>query len=310
MRVTTRSSRPRANSETSTCGACRPPSPSGTRPGLSVQMAYSPVSVCERPKPVKPGYRAAPRGSSGWSKRPSGSACQVSTIASGTTSPLPSYTAPRSQIAPGVSGGTTSSPPSQVRPIARYGPTVALGVVCSCVIGPPLPARSRTRSAPRSMPPVASAVAPLLARWRSLRCSLPVGSRLAAMLPRPSSRDVPVVLGLERRLAGAAQHDVPLEGQRPVVDGARVVEPADRQRPGGLRDGVEDRVLEEQRVVREVHLRDQALGERPAEQREVDVRRPPGVVVVAPRVGAGPDRQELVAALVVGHPPAQAVEVR
>ena len=36
-------------------------------------------------------------------------------------------------------------------------------------------------------------------------------------------------------------------------------------------------------------------GERPAEHREVDVGRAPGVVVVAPRVGAGADRDEAVA---------------
>ena len=42
-------------------------------------------------------------------------------------------------------------------------------------------------------------------------------------------------------------------------------------------------------------------GERAAEQREVDVRRPPGVRVVAPRVGAGLDRDEAVAALGVGE---------
>src|SRR5688572_22302714 len=47
-------------------------------------------------------------------------------------------------------------------------------------------ARLRTRSAPRSAPKAASAVVPLLARWRSLRCSLPVGGRLAAMLARTS----------------------------------------------------------------------------------------------------------------------------
>src|SRR5215211_2353372 len=47
-------------------------------------------------------------------------------------------------------------------------------------------ARLRTRSAARSTPSAASAVAPLLARWRSLRCSLPAGDRLAAMLAGPS----------------------------------------------------------------------------------------------------------------------------
>src|SRR3954454_5076642 len=94
-------------------------------------------------------------------------------------------------------------------------------------------ARFRARSAPRSTPSVASALAPLLARWRSLRCSLAVGSgHLPAMLARLSSRHVSVVIGLERRLVRAAQHDVPLEGQRPVVLGAVQVERGDRAVPG------------------------------------------------------------------------------
>ena len=66
----------------------------------------------------------------------------------------------------------------------------------------------------------------------------------------------------------------------------------------------------EQRVAGEVHLRDEPLGERAPEDREVDVRRSPGVLVVAPRVGAGLDRDEAVAALVVGEAAAGAGEVR
>ena len=65
-----------------------------------------------------------------------------------------------------------------------------------------------------------------------------------------------------------------------------------------------------QRVAGKVHLRDQALRERPAEQREVDVRGPPGVGVIAPRVGAGLDRDEPVPALGVGQAAARAGEVR
>src|ERR1700729_1897660 len=42
----------------------------------------------------------------------------------------------------------------------------------------------------------------------------------------------------------------------------------------------------------------------------MDVVRPPGVAVIGPRVGAGPDRQEPVAAVRVGEYPARAVEVR
>src|SRR5699024_1377686 len=86
-RVTTRCSRPRANNDTSMCGAWGPFGP-GTDPGLSVRMPKVPsTSVGQRPNPRKPGWDRAHLGSSGWSKRPSGSACQVSTRASPTGSP-------------------------------------------------------------------------------------------------------------------------------------------------------------------------------------------------------------------------------
>ena len=82
-------------------------------------------------------------------------------------------------------------------------------------------------------------------------------------------------------------------------------------RCAGLRVGhrVEDRVLREQRVTGEVHLGHQPLRERPAEQREVDVGRPPGVEVVPPRIGTRLDRDEPVPAVGVGHAAAGAVEV-
>ena len=57
-------------------------------------------------------------------------------------------------------------------------------------------------------------------------------------------------------------------------------------------DRLEDRVEGEERVTGEVHLRDHPLREFGAEEREVDVRRPPCIVVVLPRVGAGFDRRE------------------
>jgi len=72
---------------------------------------------------------------------------------------------------------------------------------------------------------------------------------------------------------------------------------------------MEDRVELEQRVAREVHLCDEAVRERPPEQGEVDVGRPPGVVVVAPRVLAGPNGDEAVASFVVGEAAAGAAEV-
>ncbi len=99
----------------------------------------------------------------------------------------------------------------------------------------------------------------------------------------------------------------------PAPTPARVASRSKRRHqpvPGALRDRVEDRVLGEQRVVREVHLGHQPLGERAPEQREVDVRGPPGVVVVAPRVGARLDRGERVVAVGVGEHPPAAGEVR
>ena len=77
-----------------------------------------------------------------------------------------------------------------------------------------------------------------------------------------------------------------------------------------VRDGLADRVEREDRVTREVHLRDQALRERVPEQREVDVRGTPRVTVVAPRIGARLDRGEPVRAVSAGQAATEAREVR
>ena len=102
--------------------------------------------------------------------------------------------------------------------------------------------------------------------------------------------------------AAAGEHDVPAVAGAPLVLGDVVVVGGDQAVAGRrVGDRLVDRVEREERVAREVHLGDQPLGEVGAEQREVDVRRPPGVVVVAPRVGAGLDGGEPVAAVVVGQ---------
>src|SRR5947207_8942754 len=66
-----------------------------------------------------------------------------------------------------------------------------------------------------------------------------------------------------------------------------------------VRDAHEHRVVLEQRIAREVHLRDEALHEALPEKREMDVRGAPGVVVVAPWVLARADRHEAVVAVLV-----------
>src|SRR5207248_9583281 len=58
------------------------------------------------------------------------------------------------------------------------------------------------------------------------------------------------------------------------------------------------------------HLRDQPGGKTRPEEREMDMVRPPRIVVIAPGIGAGLDRGEPVPALIVGIDPALATKVR
>src|SRR6266566_925060 len=123
-----------------------------------------------------------------------------------------------------------------------------------------------------------------------------------------TSRSAPL---LEDGRVAAAQHDVPVVAEGPLGLGQLDVEVGDQPLPGLLvGHRVEDRVELQQRVAREVHLGDQPLGERAAEQREVDVCRAPGVVVVPPRIGAGRDGDEPVPAARVGDGAPDPVEVR
>ena len=77
----------------------------------------------------------------------------------------------------------------------------------------------------------------------------------------------------------------------------------------GDRGPSEDRIEGQQGITGKVHLGDQALGERPAEQGEVDVGGPPGVGVVAPRIGARLDGHEAVPPFAVGQAPTRPGEV-
>ena len=80
-----RFSMPRAKTRDVDVRRLRPPSPTAAGPGLTVTNPNAPVVVGRRAaEPAEARGRDGPRGSSGWSKRPSGSACQVSTMPSGT----------------------------------------------------------------------------------------------------------------------------------------------------------------------------------------------------------------------------------
>ena len=115
---------------------------------------------------------------------------------------------------------------------------------------------------------------------------------------------------LEQRRALAAQDDVEAVGAAVELhEGADVLQ---RDQAADLllaRRDAEDRAAPDQRVALEVHLGDEPLHPAVARDRVVDVRRPPVVDAVPPRVGAGLDRAVRVVAVLVGEHPAAAAEV-
>src|SRR5262245_61305716 len=94
------------------------------------------------------------------------------------------------------------------------------------------------------------------------------------------------------------QHDVKAEAKRPIRNGVLQIETRDHALARlfiGYR--IEDRIEGEQVVTWEVHLRHQAREEGVAEHREMDVVRPPRIMMIAPRISARLHRDEAVIAL-------------
>ena len=73
---------------------------------------------------------------------------------------------------------------------------------------------------------------------------------------------------------------------------------------------MKDRIVRKQRIARKLHLGYQPCHERWSEEREVNMCRPPGIVMVPPRIGPGLHGYEFVAATSVGHDAPGAREVR
>src|SRR6185295_20125808 len=97
-----------------------------------------------------------------------------------------------------------------------------------------------------------------------------------------------------RRGLAAAQHDVEAIAEGPLRLREAEVEGRHQPRPRALGHGVEDGVEGEQGVAGEEHLRDEAGQEARPEDGQVDVGGPPRVRMIAPRIGAGLDRDEAV----------------
>src|SRR5262249_58011500 len=109
----------------------------------------------------------------------------------------------------------------------------------------------------------------------------------------------------------ATEDDVELVAERPLGHGTREVEACYQLRARRLvGDRLVYRIDLQQRIAGEVHLGDQPLAEVVPEQGKMDVRGPPGVGVVLPRVGARLDGDEVVAPLAVGDAETGAGKVR
>ena len=99
-------------------------------------------------------------------------------------------------------------------------------------------------------------------------------------------------------------------GKRNVGDRALPVEVGDQAAPREIiGNAVVHRIIWQQRVARKIHLRHQPLHQPQAEQREVKMRRPPRVVMVAPGISAGLDRQESIIPFGIGQRPTAAGEI-
>src|ERR1019366_2060418 len=94
------------------------------------------------------------------------------------------------------------------------------------------------------------------------------------------------------------QDEIETVTQRVFWHGSFPVEQRDQSVAGFfIRRAVEDRVKRNQRITGKGPLRHQAPGKRGTEESKANVRRPPGVVVIAPGILARPNRAEAIAAL-------------
>src|SRR5574341_400876 len=149
----------------------------------------------------------------------------------------------------------------------------------------PSPSMRRPRMAMRSpftpgpaMRVVLSHVSPMCGYGPTV-CD-PIANRLMSLSRR----------AVHRRGLESAQHDVEAVGEGVLRHRVFPVELGHPPHPGLLVGNAHvHRVVRQQRISGEVHLRDHAREEGAAEKREMDVGGPPGVVVVAPRVFPGPD---------------------
>src|SRR6202158_4805140 len=173
------------------------------------------------------------------------------------------------------------------------------------LIGFPSPSDIRPRTVTRSPGTPAGAMASItsgrnpILRYGPTVCE-GVVSKLMASAPA----------GFHRRVFAPTEPDVEPIGERDIRQGPLPVELRDQALARLLvRDTVVHRVIRQQWIAWEIHLRHQPLHQAEAKERKMQVRGPPGVVVIAPRVRRGLDGDEAVGAVRAGQHAADAGEV-
>src|SRR6516164_8180516 len=115
---------------------------------------------------------------------------------------------------------------------------------------------------------------------------------------------------LHRCPLAPAQHDVEAIAERISRRGCLPVQRTHQSIPRVLiGDGIPYGICCEQRIAWKIHLRDQSSCESGTEDREMDVSRPPRIVMIAPRVCAGLDGCEGVPAIPIGYQTSAAAKV-
>src|SRR5208337_1082994 len=159
--------------------------------------------------------------------------------------------------------------------------------------GRPSPSRTRPRMVTRSPPDAPRARSQ---RFSQARPMLKYGPTVCEGVVSP------LISSLHGSGVAATQHNIKAEAECDLRCRRGPVEDRDEPLARGFgRHTVVNRVEFEKGITGKVHLRDEACGERGTKNGEVNVPRAPGVVMIAPRIRAGTNGDETVAALFVSE---------
>src|SRR6266481_4062012 len=118
-------------------------------------------------------------------------------------------------------------------------------------------------------------------------------------------------LALHRSGAASAQYEVETISERLVRNSNFDIKRCDQALPcGRVRNAVEDRIEGKQRIAGEIHLSNEPGRKARPEKTEVDMLRPPRIMMIAPRIRARLHRHEAIRAVDIGHHSADSREVR